>query len=125
MEKNILVVDDDSYKLGHIVRALNNDFDNPNIIAASSRNDGLLKMIKCPNIDLIILDWNFPINEGGLPEYDMGEEFLCMMEHLNINIDVIICSSQEVETYHKNVIGTILYNPMQELSFKSVIGRSR
>ena len=53
MEKNILVVDDDSYKLGHIVRALNNDFDNPNIIAASSRNDGLLKMIKCPNIDLI------------------------------------------------------------------------
>ena len=82
-------------------------------------------MIKCPNIDLIILDWNFPINEGGLPEYDMGEELLYMMEHLNINIDVIICSSQEVETYHKNVIGTILYNPMQELSFKSVIGRSR
>lgn len=121
---NILVVEDEVYKLNNIIKALNNDFDNPNIVIKDTRNDALI----CLNnnmFDLIVLDWNFPIIKGGLPETCIGEEFLYLMERLDINIPVIICSSMHIEGNYPNVIGIKEYNPMEVLSFKDVLGKGR
>lgn len=124
MNKKVLVIDDDLHKRKNIVDTLNYELDNPNIVTCASSNDGLVALMN-NTFDLIILDWNLPINNGELPEDNIGEEFLNMMENLNIDTNVIVCSSQEVKTNHNNVIGTILYNPMQVLSFKDILGRSR
>lgn len=42
MNKTILIIDDDKYKVNKIYETLLEEFDNPNIIECFSRNEGLL-----------------------------------------------------------------------------------
>lgn len=121
---SILVIEDESYKLNHIMKALNNDLESPSIVVVGSRNDALLAL-KDYLFDLIILDWNFPIRDGGLPENCIGEEFLYLMDNYKINTPVIICSSMHIEGNYPNVIGIKEYSPMQVLSFKDILGKGR
>ena len=131
MNKTILIVDDSTYKVSRIVKELNSELDNPNIIECFSRNEGINAIKNNKDIDLIILDWNFPIRNGEFPEPNMGLEFLDILQRFNINIDVIICTSEISElineslSYYPNVIGVIQYDLSIKLSFKEIIGRSR
>ena len=131
MNKTILIIDDDKNKVNNIGNALFEKFDNPNIMVASSRNDGLLIIMQNKNIDLIILDWNFPVKNNEFPEPNMGLEILEMLDNLDISMDVIICSSEinesiyEIISDYPNVIGTVQYDSSVKLSFEDVIGKGR
>ncbi len=121
---NILVIEDEEYKLNDILKALNEDFDSPKIMTASSRNEGFLTL-RSNQFDLIILDWNFPRLNGEFPETSMGAEFLFLMKRYGINIPVIICSSMHIDCEHPNVIGIVEYDPSVVLSFREFMGKDR
>lgn len=110
----ILIIDDNEYKIDDSKDALSKIYVNPDMYQCVSRNSALKFLNECKGlIDLIILDWNFPDFNQGMPEVGMGEEILKEMQRKGINIDTIICSSDKVhiENEYHNVIGQILYHP--------------
>lgn len=110
----ILIIDDSEYKIEDSKEALSKIYNKADFCEVHSKNSALLFLQELKDsIDLIILDWNFPVFDQGMPEVDMGEEVLKVMQRKDINIDTIICSSDKVnlENEYHNVIGQILYHP--------------
>lgn len=111
---NILIIDDDIYKMKDNEDALLKIYNDANIYKKSSYNEALTFIAKYrDNIDLIILDWNFPLLNGMMVEQGVGEDVLREMKRKRININTIICSSDEVvlDYDYSNVIGSIHYSP--------------
>lgn len=111
---NILIIDDDMYKMKDNEEALLKIYDDANIYKKTSYNEALTFIAKySDDIDLIILDWNFPFLNGEMVEQGAGEDVLREMKRKKININTIICSSDEVilDYDYPNVIGTIYYSP--------------
>lgn len=110
----ILIIDDNEYKIEDSKEILSKIYNKVDFCEVHSKNSALLFLQKLKDsIDLIILDWNFPVFDQGMPEVGMGEEVLKVMQRKDINIDTIICSSDKVnlENEYYNVIGQILYHP--------------
>lgn len=111
----ILIIDDNEYKIETSKEVLSEIYKKVDFYEVHSRNSALLFLQELKDsIDLIILDWNFPVFDQKMPEVGMGEEVLKVMQRKNINIDTVICSADLVSfqnEYH-NVIGQILYHPV-------------
>jgi response regulator of citrate/malate metabolism len=111
---NILIVDDDYNKIDYISLELEYN-DSKNRIRSYSTLDAAISFIERNKdyIDLIILDWCFPKDSISRPQYAMGRALLSYMNFNDINIDVIICSSDTI-TINKEeypfVKGAIVYN---------------
>ncbi len=111
---NIVVIDDSEYKADDSIETLSKIYEDAEFYTFCCRNEALSFISECSEkIDLIILDWNFPLLRGSMPEVGMGEDVLRWMMRKKININTIICSSEEVilENHYPNVIGSILYSP--------------
>lgn len=119
---NILIIEDSEYKLEDIISALKRKIDNPNIVHFSNRNDALFYMRDNSNlIDLIILDWNFPLFKNALPEVGMGKSILQEMKRRNVHINTIICSSDPVtieDELSEDVREIVLYKSFVLLKFE-------
>jgi len=118
MEKSILIIEDNKYKMSHIKDALFEKHNDINLIVCSSRNEAMRIIMNNRDIELIILDWNFPAYADDYPVKGMGKYILNMLSVLGIATKVIICSSENISIEHSNVIGQILYNPNTILSFE-------
>lgn len=105
----ILIVDDDMHKINHILFAFYND----NIDISNNFFNGL-KKIQSNSYDLLILDMNFPISEGG-KLHELGFKFLDELKRKKMLIPTVIYSSElyDVANY-KNVIDYIKYNMLSD-----------
>ena len=105
----ILIIDDDMHKINHILFAFQAD----NVDISNNFFNGL-KKIQSNNYDLLILDMNFPISEGG-QLHKLGFNFLDELKKKKISMPTIIYSSElyDVASY-KNVIDYIQYNILSD-----------
>ena len=111
----IVIIDDSELKAEDSKKALSMIYEDAKFYTFCCRNDALSFLQEhSDETNLIILDWNFPLLRGSMPEVGMGEDVLRWMKRKNISIDTIICSSEEVilEDSYPNVIGSILYSPV-------------
>lgn len=116
---NIVIIDDNEYKMRDSIEALSNIYEDVTFYKFESRNKALLFLEKYNSIvDLLILDWNFPIFDGAMSEIGMGKSTLNYLRKKEISINTIICSSEEVllDEEYENVIGKIIYNPTKSLT---------
>lgn len=112
---NIVIIDDSELKTDDSIEALSKIYEDAKFYTFCCRNDALsFLQAHSDETNLIILDWNFPLLRGTMPEVGMGEDVLRWMKRKNISIDTVICSSEEVilEESYPNVIGSILYSPV-------------
>lgn len=102
---NILIVDDDSYKIKTLCNYLKDD----NIETSNNFMSGLKKII-CNHYDLLFLDMNFPIMENSEIR-EMGFVFLDEMKRRNIVIPTVIYSGGEYDiNKYKEIVDYIKYN---------------
>ena len=110
---NILIVDDDIKKINSIT----NDFlrqDKSNKVAYAINHIQATNLImdRKDELDLIILDWTFPVTSNGNPKFGMGKKVIDIMKIADINIDTIICSPDYVDVDQEKypfVKGSIQY----------------
>ena len=115
---NILVIEDTDYKLEDIKKNLKLTYDVNRIVSFKSLIESLY-FIKNNHdyIDLIILDWCFPMYNNEYPCYGMGNDVLTYLRERNYNINVIICSSDYVYIEDENVKKVVLYDGYNKLDF--------
>ena len=130
--KNILLIDDDYYKRENYKESLSEIYkdDYCNFSEFKSRNMALEFMKEnYPELDLIILDWNFPIYENSFAIPDAGDYILNFLKKMDANIDVIICSREEAtpEVDYSNIIGFCLYQDDISLTdeFRKIIQKNK
>ena len=115
---NILIIEDNEYKLNNIKESLHNTYKISRIVTFKSLNESLL-FIKNNHdyIDLLILDWCFPRYENESPIIGLGSEVLNYINKHNYLIDIIICSSDIVDIKDDNVKKIILYEGSSNINF--------
>ena len=94
---NILIVDDNQNKREYIKHQISKMDENAYIRWVDNYQDAA-SFIEDNQvfIDLIILDWCFPPNSLSRAKYGMGRHLLSYLLYNDINIDVVICTSDSV-----------------------------
>ena len=65
------------------------------------------------NIDLLILDWSFPINSGERVQYGVGKMIIDWMRINGMSVRTIICSPNEFDINNDKypfILGSIYYD---------------
>ena len=78
-----------------------------------------MKIIINDNIDLISLDWCFPVDENEKSKIGNGKLILDELKAMNLSINTIICSSDQVIINKNNypfVLGCIKYDYSKNLN---------
>lgn len=112
----ILIVEDSDMKYQAIKESLS-FLQSHKITRVTTRNEALQFLYK-EEVDIIILDMQFPTCRGGEILKDCGLQVLKRIRHRGIDTPVIICSSCSctVPENIKNVLGYILYDGNGDLS---------
>lgn len=114
---NILILDDDPYKRESLRETLDS-FGENEYHEFESMQSGVYYLAKnAENIDLLLLDWVFPVYDGYPPRANMGLEVLAKLSRFPIQVPIIVCSSDEVvipEKYQKSVLGQVVFDPMRD-----------
>ena len=95
---NILIVDDNQNKREYIKRQLCNMDENNYVKWVDNYQDAATFIEEnSVFIDLIVLDWCFPPNSISRPRYGMGRHLLSYLLYNNIDINVLICTTDKVQ----------------------------
>ena len=95
---NILIVDDNQEKREYINQQVSTLDDNVHVRWVDNYQDAATFIEEnSVFIDLIVLDWCFPPNSISRPKYGMGRHLLSYLLYNNINIGVLICTSDKVQ----------------------------
>ena len=85
----------------------------------ASLSSGIFYLAKnIENIDLFILDWDFPAYDQREVEFNLGLEVLQQFKHISLNVPVIVCSDREIsipEDLMNNVLGKVIYHDKETL----------
>ena len=115
---NVLVVDDNMFKLNDVKEALRtNGIQKENIKTARNLEEvwKMLDLIESQGktVDLLVTDMNYPLQAG---ERSNGEAGFILIEQLkkkNMDIPVIICSTRNFS--ETSVLGTVWYSELRNL----------
>ena len=116
--EDIIIIDDDYYKTEYMKHILSRAFDNPKIYTYGNQEYGLSHIdLYRDSIDLLVLDWTFPMKEGENPKYAQGLEVLKYLKQNKIDIKTIIFSCDDIELTEKfnNVVSIIKYCPYKSI----------
>ena len=123
---NIVIIEDNIQKMEDIKKYILKEYNPKRIITISSLMKSLYYIKENHEyIDLIILDWNFPMYENEYPGIAMGNHVLNYISKRKYDIDIIICSSDNLNINNDNVKKIVLYNPGEELDFTYNKGKKR
>lgn len=116
---NIVVVDDSEFKRYTIKKNIDLIDTNSSYKEFVSLNSILTYLIdNQENIDLLVLDWNFPYFDYDRAKDGAGELVLSYMKDASIIVPVIICSSDEIainSDYSNFVLGEVVFDPSKSL----------
>ncbi len=105
---NYLIIDDDLNKVKDFIKHLEKD-DVVKIL--NNYRASILEIRTNTNYDAIILDMNFPLRENEEPESMLGMDFLVELKRKELDIPVVVFSSNNVDTSkYENVIKNIKYD---------------
>lgn len=115
---NVLIVDDNMFKLNDVKEALRaNGIQKENIKTARNLEEmwKMLDLIESQGetVDLLVTDMNYPLQAG---ERSNGEAGFILIEQLkkkNMDIPVIICSTRNFS--ETSVLGTVWYSELRNL----------
>lgn len=116
--KKALVIDDNVYKLIDIQKALN--FNRITQVDTCYDQETALEKIKnsikenAP-YDLIVTDMHYPLAKRMESDLEAGYKLIEKLKEENINIPVIVCSSQNWTVLGS--IGTVWYNDLRDINF--------
>ena len=116
--KDIIIIDDDYYKTEYMKNELSRTYNNSQIYTYSNQEYALSHIdLYRDSIDLLVLDWTFPMREGENPKYAQGLEVLKYLKQNHIDIKTIIFSCDDIELTEKfnNVVAIIQYCPYTSL----------
>lgn len=91
----ILIIDDSQSKVNDIKSCIDGHL----VDVAECRNDGLIALIS-EKYDLLILDMQFPVVNGGDIDRLCGLSVIRELNRKNINIPIIICSGVYTDYTH-------------------------
>lgn len=116
--KKALIIDDNVYKLIDIQKALN--FNRISLVDTCSDQETALEKIKKSieeekPYDLIVTDMHYPLAKRMESDLEAGYKLIEKLKEENINIPVIICSSQNWSS--PDAVGTVWYNKLRDLNF--------
>jgi len=131
MKKNILIIDDNPTKAERIKTTLQSIYKDTRFSIQSNYNAAIDFINRNYNYNLtndddktkisfIVLDWMFPRYPGGPVNPEMGEEVIQEIFERDMDIPVIICSSNEIRLNEEDVIGEIVYDESSDLKTKFV-----
>lgn len=116
------IVDDDVIKGNDIRKAL--EFNGIRNIIVVRSQEKLWEQIyhSEEQIDLIVTDMQYPLNEGEPVDEEAGFKLIERMEKERTDIPVIVCSSLNYRI--PNILGSVWYNRLNDLefNFKEVLG---
>ena len=74
-----------------------------------------LEQLQKEHYDLLVVDMHFPLEPGAKADPDAGMKAIAALKEQNINIPVIVCSSDRLRI--DEVAGCVFYNPSRDLNF--------
>lgn len=115
----VLIIDDNIFKQNDIKRAL--DWNDIRDIDFAKYMDEALEKIRKNNYNLIITDMHYPLERGVDSDIEAGYKLIKTLKEENINIPIIICSSQNWSS--PDTLGTVWYNKSRDLNwdFKNIL----
>lgn len=94
---NIVILDDSEYKRRHIKQYMDMIVEDARYKEFAAFHPTLKYLMDHKDdLDLLMLDWNFPLFQGEMPKVDLGKDFLRTMKRQKIFIPTIICSTDDV-----------------------------
>ena len=94
---NIVILDDSEYKRRHIKQYMDMVVDEAKYKEFAAFHPTLKYLMNHKDeVDLFMLDWNFPVFQGEMPKDQLGKDFLRTMKRQKIFIPTIICSSDNI-----------------------------
>lgn len=131
--KTVIIVDDYENKRKDIKESLTRFFGKDTIFKEYEYfNKAIREILEMkdeinsnPENYLLILDMCFPHLSDTMPETDMGLHFLFNLKRRNINIPVIMCSSEEIDesllVEYDNILGSVEYDSSVLLTFDDIL----
>ena len=94
---NIVILDDSEYKRRHIKQYMDMIVEDAKYKEFAAFHPTLKYLMDHKDeLDILLLDWNFPLFQGEMPKVDLGKDFLRTMKRQKIFIPTIICSTDNV-----------------------------
>lgn len=112
-----MIIDDSMKKRNSIKESLEKIVDDPWILEFDNYISSMRYLKENSHkVDLLILDWNFPVRPNEEVERGMGNSVLARVPYLAKRIPVVLCSDAEInyEDYQDYVLGTIHYDSSVE-----------
>lgn len=115
----IVIIDDSKKKQEVISNLLCKKYSDIELFSFSSYEKGMSFIQRYyPEVNYLILDWNFPYYDGGVVHEKMGERILKECINYDISIPTIICSTGPILVagkYQNNIIGQVSFDDLESI----------